>query len=157
MPAETLWDRVDERVLRWVFGLPATLQQGEIFTFETREPAPFEAIEGLDTREVARALRRLHSHGLIAAGNSASGAGDEWWELRLTPAGLIVLGEWPDLDRIATAASVHGILHRLSDEASPEDRDALRRAAGLVSRTADAVVRGTAADVASSAAREALE
>lgn len=62
-----------------------------------------------------------------------------------------------DIDTVATAASVHGILRRLSDEAGPKERDALRRAAGLAGRTADEVVRGTAIELARSAAREALE
>lgn len=74
----------------------------------------------------------------------------------MTAFGWIVLGEWPDLDRIATAASIHRLLRALSDEAPEQERDALRRAAGVVARTADEVVRGTTADVARTLGREAV-
>jgi hypothetical protein len=77
-----------------------------------------------------------------------------WSRLRVTAAGLIVLGEWPDLDRVATASSLHELLRALSEDA-PEERSALRRTAGSVARTADEVLRGTAADIAGAAGEEA--
>jgi hypothetical protein len=43
--------------------------------------------------------------------------------------------EWPDLDRVATAASLHQLLRALSEDAPKEDQNALRRAAGVVART----------------------
>jgi hypothetical protein len=47
------------------------------------------------------------------------------------------------------------LLRALSEDAPEEDQNALRRAAGVVARTADDVLRGTAADVAGGMGEEA--
>jgi hypothetical protein len=150
----TLWDQVDEPVLRWVASLPPSLEM-ELHEFQLRESEPFAPIEGLDTRDVRESLHRLRSHGLIAGDESLSTHDETWHKLRVTAFGLVVLGEWPDLDRVATAASIHRLLRALADEAPEQERTALVRAAGVVSRTADEVVRGTAADIARTIGREA--
>jgi hypothetical protein len=62
---------------------------------------------------------------------------------------------WPDLDRVATAASLHQLLRALAEGAPREKRGALLRAAGVVSHTADEVIRATATDVAKTFGEEA--
>jgi hypothetical protein len=150
----TLWEHVDEPVLRWVASLPPSLEM-ELHEFQLREPQPFAPIDGLDTRNVRESLHRLRSHGLIAGDESLTTHDESWHKLRVTAFGWVVLGEWPDLDRVATAASIHRLLRALADEAPEQERNPLVRAAGVVSRTADEVVRGTAADIARTIGREA--
>jgi hypothetical protein len=152
---ETLWDRVDEPILRWVASLGSVMGSDTRLDLELREPEPFEAVPGLTSREVQESLLRLRSHRLIDGTESAAFGNSTWSRLRVTAAGLIVMGEWPDLDRVATAASLHQLLRALSEDAPEEDQNALRRAAGVVARTADDVLRGTAADVAGAMGEEA--
>jgi hypothetical protein len=156
MPEPTLWERVDEPVLRWVATLPPSLAM-EFQVFEVAEPVAFEPISGLNSRDVHESLRRLLSHRLIAAEEGPPLQSTTWGKLRVAAFGWIVLGEWPDLDRVATAASVHGLLRALAEDAPEEVRSALVRAAGVVSRTADEVVRGTAANIAGTVGREVAE
>jgi hypothetical protein len=124
------------------------------FNLELRQPEPFKAVPGLTSREVQESLLRLRSHGLIDGMESPAMGNSTWSRLRVTAAGLIVMGEWPDLDRVATAASLHRLLRALSKDAPEGDQAALKRAAGVVARTADEVLRGTAADVAGSVGEE---
>jgi hypothetical protein len=129
----------------------------EIRVFEIATPEPFEPIPGLTSRNVHESLQRLVSHGLVAGSEGPPMQSVDWSKLRVTAFGWIVLGEWPDLDRVATAASVERLLRALADEAPEIERSALRRAAGVLSRTADEVVRGTATDVAGTIGREAAD
>ena len=153
MAAATLWERVDEPVLRWVASLPPSRTQ-DPFTFPTSEPVPFQPIDGLDTREVTESLHRLWAHGLIDGDEGPPVGEVDWSELRLTATGLVVLGEWPDIDRSATAASVHAILARLAEAADdPEVRGFLLRAAGYAGGLADGVVQ----DLARAVGRGAVE
>jgi hypothetical protein len=153
---ETLWERVDEPVLRWVATLPSSLEM-EIHELKLADPPPFEAVEGVTSRDVHESLQRLASHGLISGSESPAMQSTDWSKLRVTAHGWIVLGEWPDLDRVASAASVHTLLRALAEEAPEEKRQALVRAAGTVSRTTDEVVRGTLTDVARTIGREAAD
>jgi hypothetical protein len=154
MAGQTLWDRVDEPILRWVASLGSVDSPTQL-ELELREPEPFEGVPGLTSRDVQQSLMRLRSHGLIDASEFAAMQSSTWTGLRVTAAGLIVLGEWPDLDRVASAASLHRLLRALSDDAPEAERTALRRAAGVVARYGDAVLHGTAADVAGAAGTEA--
>jgi hypothetical protein len=152
----TLWDEVDEPVLRWVFSLPPSLSM-ELHTLELREPEPFEPIPGLDSRQIHDALSRLVSHGFVDGRESAAMQSSTWNALRVTAQGLIVLGQWPDLDRVASAAAIHRLLTALAEDAPVEERSALKRAAGAVSRTAAEVITGTVTDVARAAGREVVD
>jgi hypothetical protein len=154
--AENLWQRVDEPVLRWVATLSPSLEM-ELHEFELREPEPWAPIPGLDSREVHESLQRLASHGLVAGSEHPAMQSTDWGKLRVTAAGWIVLGEWPDLDRVASAASVHALLKALADNAPNEERPALIRAAGAVSRTTDEVLRSTIVDIAKTIGREATD
>jgi len=148
------WERIDEPVLRWVATLPPSLGM-DFYELDLREPQPFEAIPDLDSKEVHDSLRRLTSYGLVASSLSLAGHDALWKAPRVTSSGWIVLGEWPDLDRVATAASLHQLLRALADNAPKEERGALLRAAGVVSHTADDVLRATATDVAKTFGKEA--
>jgi hypothetical protein len=155
MSGQTLWDRVDGPILGWVASLGSVLQSDNRVDLELREPERFEPVPSLTSRDVQQSLRRLDSYGLIEAIESAAFGNSSWSRLRVTARGLIVLGEWPDLDRVANAASLHRLLRALSDDAPDADRPALRRAAGVVARYSDEVLRGTAADLAGAAGEKA--
>lgn len=157
MASGTLWDRVDEPVLRWVASLGSAMSEGSRVDLELRKPHPFPGISGLTSQDVQESILRLRSHGLIDATEAAGMQHSTWTRLRVTAQGLIVLGEWPDLDRVATAASLHRLLRALSEDAPKEEQTALRRAAGVVSRTADEVLRGTVADMAGAVGEEAVD
>ncbi len=152
----TLWERIDEPVLRWVATLPPSLEM-KLYEFKVSEPEPFAAIDGLQSDEVHMSLHRLLSHGLIDGDPAPPANQAIWGKLRVTAFGWIVLGEWPDLDRVATAASVTSLLRALGDQAPEMERGALLRAAGVISRTADEVVRGTAVDIARTIGREVAD
>jgi hypothetical protein len=149
----TLWETIDEPMLRWVAARPPSLDV-EIHQFPLREPEPFPDVDGLDSRDANESLLRLQSANLIDGIHGRTMGGDHWTELRVTAHGWIVLGEWPDLDRVATAASIHRLLRALADDAPEDDATALRRAAGVASRTVDAVVRDALAEVAHGAGEE---
>ncbi len=64
-----------------------------------------------------------------------------WSRLRVKADGLIILGEWPDLDRVASAQGVVTLLTELAAETtSPEDQKSLRKAAGAVGRLSEEIV-----------------
>ncbi len=154
----TLWEDVDVRVLRWVFSLPPSFENQEVYDFPTRHPEPFDFIDGLDTLAVTKSLRRLRGHGLIEGRTGGWLEGEQWNTLRVTSRGLVCLGEWPDLELVATGSAIHHLLNAAAGDASEEGQQrALRRAAGVLGRTADAVVRDTLSEVAHSARGEATE
>jgi hypothetical protein len=148
----TIWERHDEPVLRWVASLPGLTV--EIYDLEVRDPEPFEHVPGLDSAEVDASLRRLLSYGLVDGRVAEATQTSLWSSLRVTAQGLIILGEWPDLDRVATAASLHTILRALATDAGDGESAALIRAAGVVSRTSDDVLRGTASELAHDLGKE---
>jgi hypothetical protein len=152
----TVWERVDEPLLRWVASLPPSLV-AELVNLEERQPEPFPHVEGLDSRETNDGLYRLVSAGLIDGLDARSMASTTWSRLRVTARGLIVLGEWPDLDRVISAASPTTLLRRLAEEAPEEHKSALERTAGVLSRTADDALKGTAAEIAKTLTKEALD
>jgi hypothetical protein len=156
MAGRTLWDRVDEPILRWVASLGSVMDSDNRLDLELREPEPFDPVPGLMSGDVQQSIKRLRSHRLIEGNEAAASGNSTWTRLRVTAAGLILLGEWPDLDRVATAAPLYRLLRGLSDNAPGEaDRTALRKAAGVVAKYGDEVLRGTAADVAGAAGKEA--
>jgi hypothetical protein len=154
----TEWTEVDERVLRWVAAKPPVLEQpSEIPDFPITEPVPFEGIEGLDSRQVSDALYRLKVHGFIAGGEDNMGNFTMWWQLRLAPRGLQYLGEWPDLDKVASALSIRNVLLEIAKEAPTDSQQALKRTAGLLGRTTGEAVREALGELASETTREVLE
>lgn len=157
MDGMSTWTDVDERVLRWLASKPPVLEQpSEIPSFAISEPVPFEEIEGVDSREVSDALYRLLMHGFIAGGEDNIGNFTMWWQLRLGPKGLQYLGEWPDLDRVASALSIRNILLELAKEAPAEEQKALKRTAGLLARTSGEVVRDALGDLRSNSGGDGM-
>ena len=146
----TTWDRVDEPVLRWIRDdWPLKLGERHQYTFETRPPEPIPELDDLPSDELHESLRRLYEaeliDGLVA---EAMGGTTTWTNLRLTSLGLVAIGEWPDLDLIASAVGIHDVLDALADAAPEEERSFLRRAAGTVGRLGDEIVRSTLSGIA---------
>jgi hypothetical protein len=78
---------------------------------------------------------------LKRSGLQHSRGGSIWSQLRVKADGLIILGEWPDLDRVASAQGVVVLLTELAAETTnPEDQKTLRRAAGAVGRLGEGIV-----------------
>ena len=80
-----------------------------------------------------------------------------WTNLRLTSLGLVAIGEWPDLDLIASAAGIHDVLDALADAAPEEERSFLRRTAGTVGRLGDEIVRSTLSGIAGDLGKDVVE
>jgi hypothetical protein len=149
----TLCETIDEPMLRWVATLPPSLAM-ELHKLQIRKPELFPHVDGVDSRQSHESLLRLLSAELIGSDHSPTTHYESWFKLRLTARGWIVLGEWPDLDRVATAVSIQSLLRALAEDAPEEERPALLRAAGVASRTIDDVVRETLAEVAHGAGED---
>jgi hypothetical protein len=141
----TTWETTDERVLHWVFSLPPVIGRdrpnGGLYVFPKTTSEPCRDIGGLDSRDVANALDRLHSFGLITANTHDLGREAHWWNLRLSADGLRLLGEWPDYDQLATAVGIRSVLLHLSKAAPRDDASVLKKTAGIVARAGDDAVR----------------
>lgn len=123
-----------------MFERPPTLEETEILDFALTEPDPFSPLDGIDTQQVSEALYRLPSADLITADYENYGRSASWWHLRVAPLGLKVLGEWPDVERIASAVGIRELFLHLAYAARPHNQPPLRRAAGLVARTSGEIV-----------------
>jgi hypothetical protein len=145
------WDQVDERVLRWLLDQDDNPNwRGQTGTLTMRpEPEPQPDFDGeLDAREVDEALTRLKGHGLIAGEQIATTHYTRWSMLRLTAHGLIVLGQWPDLDRVASVQGITVMLARLAESVDdPGDQKALRQTAGAIGRLGEAIFDAAAESV----------
>lgn len=154
----SLWDSVDNRVLRWVFDDWGSSLENVVYQFDTRPSEEIPELDGLPGDEFDRSLQRLCEHGLLDGHRSEAMSGNvRWTRLRVTAPGLIVLEEWPDLDRLVSAVGIHELLNALAEAAPEEERGALRKTAGLAGRFGDAVIRATLAQVSGAAGKEAVE
>ncbi|MDX6591757.1 MAG: hypothetical protein QOJ13_953 [Gaiellales bacterium] len=153
-PGQDLWSRVDEPILRWVAALPSTLA-GDAIRYTVADAEFDEDVPGVTGADAEASFTRLLGAGLVTASDRGGTMGparrDSLSNLRVTPAGLVLLGEWPDMERIATASGVHHLLRAVAEQAPDEQQTALRRAAGLVGRTMDGVVRDTLMQTAGAA------
>jgi hypothetical protein len=62
--------------------------------------------------------------------------------------GLIVLGQWPDLDRVASVQGITVMLARLAESVDdPGDQKALRQTAGAIGRLGEAIFDAAAESV----------
>jgi hypothetical protein len=142
--AGSTWDLLDGRVLRWLLDQDANPKwEGRTDKLTHRPaPEPQPAFDGeLDSREVDEALTRLKGHDLIDGERTATTHYALWSRLRVTAPGLIILGQWPDLDRAASVQALTSLLARLAEQADdPDDRTALRRTAGAVGRLGEGIV-----------------
>jgi len=155
----TTWDRVDEPVLRWIRDdWPLKLGERHQYTFETRPPEPIPELDDLPSDELHESLRRLYEAELIDGSVAeAMGGRTTWTNLRLTSLGLVAIGEWPDLDLIASAVGIHDVLDALADAAPEEERSFLQRAAGTVGRLGDEIVRSTLSGIAGDLGKDVVE
>ena len=141
------WDEIDEVVLRWLLAQDSNPKWRGITGSLPLNPAPKPAPrfgDELDTRQVDEALTRLSGYGLVDGKREATMSDVTWTHLRLTARGLIVLGEWPDLDRVTGAHGLVVLLAELADERVERgDQVALRKAAGTVQRLGEDIVSST--------------
>lgn len=154
----TTWEAIDEPVLRWVAALPSPLVHHDIHEFNRSNPEPFDPSPDLDSAQVAAALLRLQSAGLIGGRFDDLGSSVMCWQLYVAPRGLQVLGEWPDLHAVASAVGMRRLLLALAEQASdPGEQGALKGTAGLVGRTANEVIRDAIGELAADATKEVME
>ena len=146
-----VWDEVDDRVLRWLLKRdadPDWAGRTDNLVFRPTPEAQAAFDGDLDARQVDEALARLSGHGLIAGDRGATTHYAYWSQVRLTAQGLILLGEWPDLDRVASAQGLVVLLAELADEASDaDDKKALRQTAGAIGRLGEGIVNSTVASL----------
>jgi hypothetical protein len=140
------WTEIDERVLRWLLDQGSNPDwNGRIKLVVHGEPQPFQDLNGeIDSRQADEALTRLQSYGLIAGVRTGTVMVAFWSGLRLAPRGLILLGEWPDLDRVASLEGLQAVFAGLAKQAEDaDDRTALRRTAGAIGRLGEGIVDST--------------
>lgn len=149
----TTWSEIDEPVLCWLFERDADPEwKGRIQLTLRPRPEAFAELAGLDTVQGDAALVRLQDHMLIAGHRSEAIGYSLWSRLRLRAEGLILLGEWPDLDRIASATGLQALLAALAEQAEDaEHQSTLRRTAGAIGHLGEAIVEDTIASVAADA------
>lgn len=152
----SVWTDVDEPVLRWLAEQPPSfIPDVWQWQLELRpEPTPNE-VGNLDSVQVDEALTRLYDHGLVDGRRTETISYARWSRLRLTGHGLLILGEWPDLDRLASAAGLRLLLTRLAEEAPDADeRGNLRQLVGFLSQLGEDVVTETLTEVGGGAGEE---
>jgi hypothetical protein len=154
----TRWSEIDEPVLHWLSAQHSSFIHSWQLKLTIRpEAPPSEEGPALDEREVDQALTRLVDHGLIDGKRTETIAFAYWSRLRMAGLGWQVLGEWPELDRLSSAAGLRLLLARLADEAGDtEEGTALRRLVGFMASVGDGVVQ-RAVDDALGAGRTGAE
>jgi hypothetical protein len=155
MPVST-WTESDEPVLRWLREQrPSFLP--EIWNLQLglrRSVEPPDEVAGLDSEQMDLALTRLFDHGLIDGRRQETIGYAYWSALRLTARGMQVLGEWPDLDQLASAMGTKALLDEMAKSAEdPEDKRALRRMIGVIGELGE----GVAMNALNAAAGEAAD
>jgi hypothetical protein len=126
---------IDEPVLRFVAAQESSMPPSWMWRLQLRpETIRSDEIEGLDERQIDGSMLRLQSAGLIDAHERHETSGSaRWYRPRVTAQGAMVLGLWPDLDRVDAVSALQVSLAALAEqEPDPEQRSALRRAAGLL-------------------------
>lgn len=150
-----LWDDIDEPVLRWVSCLPPILDQDRTYDFAVHDALESQDVPGLRSDDVHNSLGRLRDYGLIKAECTEDNSGAKWYSLRVTADGLVVLGQWPDIDRVTSVTGLQFLLQQFADAADDnEERSALRRAMGAVGRLGGDIVKSTWASAASGASTQ---
>jgi hypothetical protein len=155
----TLWQEVDEPVLRWLAGERSSFINGWQLKLTIRpDPPRSEEVPGLDERQVDGALVRLRDHGLVDGKREEFGAFAVWSRLRVTGVGQQILGEWPELDRLNSAEGLRLLFDRMADEAeNPEERSGLKRLIAFMVSIGDGVVEKTFNEAAAAGFDESKE
>jgi hypothetical protein len=133
--SESMWDRIDLPVLRYVQTFPYHMEWRFNRNGKTEELPEFEG------ESVDESRRRLRGHGLVWWHDRQEAIGlFAYARLRLTPRGLRVLGEWPPSDEAQLGTALVRVLQALADDAEEPEAKPLRRAAGAVGRLGSDVV-----------------
>ena len=139
------WTDSDEPVLRWLRNQgssflpePWSLRLGLRDSVE-----PPDEVAGLDSERLDQALFRLLEHGLVDARRQETIGFASWTGLRVTARGMQVLGEWPDLDQLASAVGVKMLLNELAKSAPNEEQSSLRRMVGVIGDVGEGVAMST--------------
>lgn len=139
------WTDSDEPVLRWLRNQgssflpePWSLRLGLRDSVE-----PPDEVAGLDSERLDQALVRLLDHGLVDARRQETIGFASWTGLRVTARGMQVLGEWPDLDQLASAVGVKMLLNELAKSAPNEEQGSLRRMVGVIGDVGEGVAMST--------------
>jgi hypothetical protein len=150
----TTWTEIDEPILRWFLEREEDPEwTGRLHLTMRPQPEPLPEFGGLDNMQVDAALVRLQDHMLISGERTETTGYARWSWLRLRAEGLILLGEWPDLDQIASAIGLQTLIAALADDVDDaEDRRSLRQTAGAVGRLGEGVIEETIASIAIDAA-----
>lgn len=138
----TLWSVVDEPVLSFLAAQPSSMPPGWSWQLELRPTIPSTEIDGLDERQIDESLLRLQTAGLIDSLERVETIGYAYWSrLRVTALGSMVMGVWPDFERVDAVDALQLNLAALeSVEEDPEARKGIRRAAGVLGSLGASVV-----------------
>jgi hypothetical protein len=104
---------------------------------------PPDEVAGLDSEHLDQALVRLLEHGLVDGKRQETIGFASWTGLRVTARGMQVLGEWPDLDQLASAVGVKMLLNELAKSAPNEEQSSLRRMVGVIGDVGEGVAMST--------------
>ena len=97
----------------------------------------------MDSEHLDQALVRLLEHGLVDGKRQETIGFASWTGLRVTARGMQVLGEWPDLDQLASAVGVKMLLNELAKSAPNEEQSSLRRMVGVIGDVGEGVAMST--------------
>lgn len=150
------WTEIDEPVLRWLREEPPSFlpETWNLRLGLRRSVEPPDEVAGLDSEQMDLALTRLFDHGLIDGRRQETVGYAYWSALRLTARGMQILGEWPNLDQLASALGMKALLDEIAMSAEdPEDKRALRRMIGLIGDLGE----GVAMNALNAAAGEAVD
>ncbi len=115
----TTWTEIDEPLLRWLLEREDDLHcRGRLQLTIRPQVEMLPDFGGIDNTQVDAALVRLSDHRLIWGGRHEATGYALWSRVRLRARGLIILGEWPDLDRVASAAGIQTLIAALAEETS---------------------------------------
>lgn len=153
----TVWTEIDEPVLRFVAAQESSMPPSWRWRLQLRpEAVTSTEIDGLGERQIDEAMLRLQSAGLVDAAERSETIGYATWSRpRVTALGSMVLGVWPDLDRVDAVEALQVSLAALADkESDPQRAGALRHAAGLLGSLGTTIALKLVGSAAGEAARE---
>ena len=136
------WEELELPVLHWVYE-HAWAETGELRHLEQDHPS--SVLPQFTDAQFDEALRRLSEYGLIT-GHRAEALVVWWNDLRVTAAGLRVLGEWPPVEAAIINVALARVLRALAGDLSDEDATAAKRAGSALSKMSGEVVLDVVAD-----------
>ena len=153
----TLWAERDEPVLRYLVEAPPRARI--LVTYQGREE-PHDGLPQLSHAQFHAAVEVLHDAGYVDSADATASIGMgrvSWTLFQVTGAGKQALGLWPRFDALGAPGELAALLEALADEAPTEEEETnLRKAAGVVRKTAPAAVRQLLTGALSAYARSHL-